>query len=139
MRCESLNPERTGLVVAKFQISQHQMQADSIAQHLGTMSATIVTYESFVEIVQTFCQTIDHANRFKMNLKNLEDVVKAIILTHVVVEVRVMDRTLEEDGLPPQVLVMEMGELEGSTIVGSLVTSSITWMMQVMNNLFEIV
>ena len=44
-------------------IINHQMQADSFAQHLGTLSATTITYESYLETVRTFCQTIDHANR----------------------------------------------------------------------------
>ena len=44
-------------------IVNHQMQADSIASHLGTASATTTTYEHYVEIICTFCQTIDHANR----------------------------------------------------------------------------
>ena len=39
------------------------MQDDSIAQHLGTLSATTITYESYLETVRTFCQTIDNANR----------------------------------------------------------------------------
>ena len=30
---------------------------------MGTVSATIVSYESYVETVCTFAQTIDHANR----------------------------------------------------------------------------
>ena len=44
-------------------VVNHQMQADSIAQHLGTTSATSLSSESYVEIICTFCQTIDHANR----------------------------------------------------------------------------
>ena len=44
-------------------IINHQMQADSITQHLGTLSATTITYESYLETVRTFCQMIDHANR----------------------------------------------------------------------------
>ena len=43
-------------------IVNHQMQAESIANHLGTTSATILTYKSHVETIRTFCQTIDHAN-----------------------------------------------------------------------------
>ena len=45
------------------------MQADSIAKHLGTTSATIVSYESYVEAVCTFCQTIDHANHKSLHEK----------------------------------------------------------------------
>ena len=44
-------------------IVNHQMQVDSIAMHLGTPSGTTVTYETYIETVRTFCQTIDHANR----------------------------------------------------------------------------
>ena len=128
-------------------IINHQMQADSIAQHLGTQlsltRALLRSYEHFARpsIMPTIKQYKKNLEerRFKLNLNNLDDVVKAIVLTHAVVEARVVDGTLEEDGLPPQVLVVEMGELEGGTIIGSLVTSSIIWMMQVMNNLFEIV
>ena len=35
------------------------------------MSATTITYESFVEIIQTFCQTIDHANHKAVQEKSL--------------------------------------------------------------------
>ena len=38
------------------------MQADSIAKHLGTASVTSLSYESYVEMIRTFCQTIDHTN-----------------------------------------------------------------------------
>ena len=38
------------------------MQADAIAQHTGTPSAAATTYESHLEHVRTFCQTIDHTN-----------------------------------------------------------------------------
>ena len=48
----------------------HQMQADSIANHLGTTSATATSYESYVEMIHTFCQTIDHANRKAVHEKN---------------------------------------------------------------------
>ena len=43
-------------------IINHQIQADSIASHLGTMSATTTSDEFYVKTVQTFCQTINHAN-----------------------------------------------------------------------------
>ena len=43
-------------------IVNHQMQADSIAMHLGTPSSTSITYETYIEMVHTFCQTIDHAS-----------------------------------------------------------------------------
>ena len=43
-------------------IVNHQMQVDSIASHLGTISGTVISYETHVEIVHTFCQTIDHSN-----------------------------------------------------------------------------
>ena len=43
-------------------IVSHQMQGDSIASHLGTVSATVTSYKTHVEIVHTFCQTIDHSN-----------------------------------------------------------------------------
>ena len=51
-------------------IINHRMQANSVAQHLGTTSAITITYKSFVEIVQTFCQTIDHANRKALQEKS---------------------------------------------------------------------
>ena len=44
-------------------IVNHQVQADSIASHLGTASVTMTTYEHYIEIIHTFCQTISHANR----------------------------------------------------------------------------
>ena len=40
----------------------HQMQADSIVKRLGTTSVTSLSYESYVETIRTFCQTIDHTN-----------------------------------------------------------------------------
>ena len=43
-------------------IVNHQMQVDLIASHLGTVSAMVTSYKTHVEIVCTFCQTIDHAN-----------------------------------------------------------------------------
>ena len=43
-------------------VVNHQMQADSIAKHLGTASVTSLSYESFVETIRTSCQTIDHTN-----------------------------------------------------------------------------
>ena len=45
------------------------MQADSIAKYLGTTSATTVSYESYIETVHTFCQTIDHANQKSLHEK----------------------------------------------------------------------
>ena len=51
-------------------IINHQMQADSIANHLGTTSATATSYESYVETICTFCQTIDHANHKSVHEKN---------------------------------------------------------------------
>ena len=51
-------------------IINHQIQADSIANHLGTTSATATSYESYVETIRTFCQTIDHANRKALHKKN---------------------------------------------------------------------
>ena len=46
------------------------MQADSIPNHLGTTSATATSYESYVEMIHTFCETIDHANRKAVHEKN---------------------------------------------------------------------
>ena len=43
-------------------VVNHQMQADSIAKHLGTASVTSLSYKSYVETICTFCQTIDHTN-----------------------------------------------------------------------------
>ena len=51
-------------------IVNHQMQATSIANHLGTTSATVLSYESFVETICTFCQTFDHANHKAVQEKN---------------------------------------------------------------------
>ena len=45
------------------------MQADFITKHLGTTSVTTVSYESYVETVRTFCQTIDHANQKSLHEK----------------------------------------------------------------------
>ena len=43
-------------------IVNHQMQADAIARHTGTPSTAATTYESHLEHVRTFCQTINHTN-----------------------------------------------------------------------------
>ena len=43
-------------------VVNHQMQADSVAKHLGTASVTSLSYESYVETICTICQTIDHTN-----------------------------------------------------------------------------
>ena len=43
-------------------VVNHQMQADSIAKHLGMASVTSLSYKSFVETIRNFCQTIDHTN-----------------------------------------------------------------------------
>ena len=43
-------------------VVNHQMQADSIAKHLGTASATSLSYESYVETIRTFSQTVDPTN-----------------------------------------------------------------------------
>ena len=58
-------------------IVNHQMQAESITNHLGTTSATILTYESHVETIRTFCQTIDHANRKLTHEKNRRKALQA--------------------------------------------------------------
>ena len=46
------------------------MQATSIANHLGTTSATTISFESHVETVRIFCQTIVHTNRKALQEKN---------------------------------------------------------------------
>ena len=54
----------------------HQMQADSIASHLGTTSATVTSYETHVEVIRTFCQTIDHSNRKALQETNRRKALK---------------------------------------------------------------
>ena len=51
-------------------IINQQLQATSIANHLGTTSATTTSYESHVETVWIFCETIDHSNRKALQEKN---------------------------------------------------------------------
>ena len=43
-------------------IVNHQMQADAITRHTGTPSAAATTYESHLDHMRTFCQTIDHTS-----------------------------------------------------------------------------
>ena len=43
-------------------IINHQLQAESFTNHLGTASAATASYEAQVATVHTFCQTLDHAN-----------------------------------------------------------------------------
>ena len=58
---------RHNLIFAHFRCIILQ---DSIANHLGTTSATATSYESYVEMIHTFCQMIDHANRKAVHKKN---------------------------------------------------------------------
>ena len=51
-------------------IVNHQLQAMSIANHLGTTSAMTISYESHIETVRIFCQTIDHSNCKALQEKN---------------------------------------------------------------------
>ena len=58
-------------------IINHQMQADSIVSHLSTTSATTISYKSYVEMIRTFCQTIDHANCKAVHEKNRRKALQA--------------------------------------------------------------
>ena len=58
-------------------IVNHQLQAMSIANHLGTTSAMTISYESHVETVRIFCQTIDHSNRKALQKKNCRKALQA--------------------------------------------------------------
>ena len=46
------------------------MQVDSITNHLGMISVSTTSYESYVEIICTFCQTINHTNQKAVQEKN---------------------------------------------------------------------
>ena len=64
--------------VALYQyVVNHQMQADSIAKHLGTAPATSLSYESYVEMICTFCQTIDHTNHMAVQEKSRRKALQA--------------------------------------------------------------
>ena len=58
-------------------VVNHQMQADSIVKHLGTASATSLSYESCVETICTFCQTIDHTNHKAVQEKSRRKALQA--------------------------------------------------------------
>ena len=58
-------------------VVNHQMQADSIAKHLGTASVTSLSYESYVETIHTFCQTIDHTNHKAVQEKSRRKALQA--------------------------------------------------------------
>ena len=58
-------------------VVNHQMQADSIAKHLGTASVTSLSYESYVETIRTFCQTIDHTNHKAVQEKSRREALEA--------------------------------------------------------------
>ena len=58
-------------------IINQQLQATSIANHLGTTSATTISFESHVETVRIFCQTIDHTNRKALQEKNRRKALQA--------------------------------------------------------------
>ena len=58
-------------------VVNHQMQADSIAKHLGTASVTSLSYESYVETIRTFCQTIDHTNHKAVQEKSRQKALQA--------------------------------------------------------------
>ena len=62
----TLEPHTT---LYKYIINQ-QLQATSIASHLGTTSATTISFESHGETVRIFCQTIDHTNHKALQEKN---------------------------------------------------------------------
>ena len=57
-------------------IVNHQMQVDSIMTHLGTVSAMVTSYETPVEIVCTFCQTINHSNHKALQEMNCHKALK---------------------------------------------------------------
>ena len=58
-------------------VVNHQMQADSIAKHLCTASVTSLSYESYVETICTFCQTIDHTNHKAVQEKSRRKALQA--------------------------------------------------------------
>ena len=58
-------------------VVNHQMQADSIANHLGMAPATSLSYESYVETICTFCQTIDHTNHKAVQEKSCQKTLQA--------------------------------------------------------------
>ena len=58
-------------------VVNHQMQADSIAKHLGTSSVTSLSYESYVETIRTFCQTIDRTNHKAVQEKSCHKALQA--------------------------------------------------------------
>ena len=60
-------------------VVNHQMQADSIANRLGTASVTSLSYESYVETIHTFCQTIDHTNHKAVQEKSHHKAIQADI------------------------------------------------------------
>ena len=66
----------THTTLYQYIIINHQMQADSIASHLGTTSATVTSYKTHVEIICTFCQTIDHSNRKALQETNRRKALK---------------------------------------------------------------
>ena len=58
-------------------VANHQMQADSIAKHLGTASVTSLSYESYLETIRTFCQIIDHTNHKAVQEKSRRKALQA--------------------------------------------------------------
>ena len=58
-------------------VVNHQMQEDSITKHLGTASVTSLSYESYIEAICTFCQTIDHTNHKAIQEKSRRKALQA--------------------------------------------------------------
>ena len=58
-------------------VVNHQMQAVSIANHLGMASVTSLSYESYVETIRSFYQTIDHTNHNAVQEKSRRKALQA--------------------------------------------------------------
>ena len=117
-------------------VVNHQMQADSIAKHLSTASVTSISYESYVETICTFCQTIDHTNhkavQEKSQCKALQAESTGAEMVIGVVEVVVVAATLGE-GVDVNLTKLVVAMV--STTIGSLKINLITWMRKDTNGL----
>ena len=131
-----LDPRDTYHILYQY-IVNHQLQAMSIANHLGTMSAMVVSYESQIETVCIFCQTIDYTNCKAVQEKNYHkslqaDFQKTEVTKPMEVDV-LIPAAIMKAMVMPKVMVgdpLVMDALHDSTIIGCLVNNLITSVMR---------
>ena len=107
-------------------VVNHQMQADSIAKHLGTASVTSLSYKSYIETIRTICQTIVHTNnkyvQESLATKHFKPSSTVVAMATRVVGVVAVAATLGEG---VDVNLTKLVVANGNTTIGSLKTNLI--------------